>query len=57
MTRVSGVLAARVMSGIAWVGAHLIYGILLLLYRVDRRLLIGGIAATILLAVALIVLL
>lgn len=41
MARVSGAVAARLMSIVAWVGAHAIYGILLLLYRVDRRLLVS----------------
>lgn len=41
MARVSGAVAARLLSIVAWAGAHTIYGILLLLYRVDRKLLIS----------------
>ena len=49
-----GAVAARILSIVAWIGAHSIYGVLLLLYRVDRRLLIGGLIALPLLVIALV---
>jgi hypothetical protein len=49
-----GAVAARLMGMVAWAGAHTIYGILLALYRVDRRVLKLSIAAFLALVVALI---
>lgn len=53
VARLSGAFAARVLSIVAWVGAHLIYGILLALYRVDRRLLVAILGGLAIAAVAL----
>jgi hypothetical protein len=43
--RLTGAIAARILSVISWIVSRGIYGILLLLYRVDRRLLVGSLIA------------
>jgi hypothetical protein len=53
VTNIMGAVAARLMGMVAWAGAHTIYGILLALYRVDRRVLKLSIAAFLALIVAL----
>ena len=54
MTRVTGTMAAALLSGFSWLFTHAIYGVLRILYRRDVRVmaLFAGIIAGIVLLVS-----